>query len=85
LIIYEIRWQDKIEGLCIKWAGSKVGAAKAKAEVRKYYRKQKAGCWGLEAGRSNFDLFYDTIKHDIPSGKQGLVDWLNRFNVHDNG
>lgn len=85
MIIYEIRWQDHLRGLCTKWTSSKAGVAKAKAVVRNYYRCQKAENGGMRDGHSDFGQFYDTAQHDIPSGKQGLVDWLNRFHTLDNG
>ena len=85
MIIYEVCWQDCDQGLCVKWASSKTGAAKAKAKVRAWYKKQKAENKGLREGYSNFDQFYDTVKHDIPSGKQGLIDWLNINLTNNNG
>lgn len=67
--IYAVPYYD-YAGNHIQWARSKSAIPEAKRIVRDKYRRN--------GNTKDFEGFGEPYPMDVPPGKQGLIDWLNK-------
>lgn len=68
--LIRLSWHDKDEGTCYEWHSSKDAASKARTQKRNKYHEPKLG---------------EIESVEVPTDKTGLVAWLNRHFIRDNG
>lgn len=79
--IYKAHHHHPDEGQCLSWHTSKRGAQSAVAEAKRGLRDSDT--LDEHAQRDGEPSGVETV--DIPNDKKGLIDWLNKNFVRDNG